>query len=73
MSLKLMPISSMPVLEKISIIGVERSWISTSTGRWSSLPSFNIRRSFSRVADADVACREAPASESGDAAWGCWL
>ena len=49
MSLKLIPISSMPTFEKISTIGMLRSETSRSTKRLSSLPLRSILRSFSRV------------------------
>ena len=44
-----MSISSTPWLETISNAGIERSRTSTSTRRWSSLPSRSCARSFSRV------------------------
>ena len=50
-SLKLMPISSIPTLEKISTMGMLRSATSRSTYRLSSLPLRNMLRSFSLVED----------------------
>ena len=54
-SLKLIPISSMPTLEKISTMGRLRSATSRSTNRLSSFPCRSMLRSFSRVDEVSSA------------------